>query len=125
VLGEDPGWAYNLEITGTKTVFSGTLNLRQVVLDSGERMYGPQLEASIWHGVSVGIGAGYLWGDSAGPTWHLFVGAPVGDDWLPEALRPFRSVYVEPYYRLAGIGPTGTDLLHEVGLLLKVTTFEI
>ena len=45
--------------------------------------------------------------------------------WLPEALRPFRSVYVEPYYRLAGIGPTGTDLLHEVGLLLKVTTFEI
>ena len=125
LMGADPGWAYNLELTGTELIFSGTLNLRLVDLDSGERLYGPQVEAAAWYVANLGLGVGYLLGDRPGPTWHVFVGLPVGDDVIPEALRPFESGYIEPYYRLSGVGATGGELMHEVGLLLKITTYSI
>ena len=75
--------------------------------------------------VNVCLEFGYFWGKPQGTVYSVFFGIPYGDSFLPEFMRPFRSGYLEPFYRLNFLDIGKRTLVHEVGLLLKITTWKI
>jgi hypothetical protein len=79
------------------------------------------VEAGFWLFLTLGVGySRTLWGDGFdGNSLQLFAGAPVP---FAEAFDA-GMLFAEPYYRPA-FGLASGDVLHELGLMLKFTTFE-
>jgi hypothetical protein len=82
-------------------------------LHGSDRIFYPYVEAGAW--LVLNVGGGYSLG-TGGPNgasgFHLFLGLPF--------LLPTSSFYIEPYYRVLF---ATSDALHEVGLLLKWTSW--
>ena len=112
--GPDAGYMLGFDTAYTHRSLAASVNLKYVG-QPGYQLYGAQAEFSYWFVATWGLGAGYLAGDDAGPIFHLFSGFPFGDD----------HYFVEPYYRLNFFVPDGLQLIHEVGLMVKYTTFHI
>jgi hypothetical protein len=111
--GPRSGVALNFDTAYTQGVFAASLNLKYV----GEpdfRAYGAQAEGTIWLLANFGGGFGYLGGTEPGPVLHLFAGVP-----LPLA----RHHFVEPYYRANFLLADEARTIHEVGLMIKYTSF--
>ena len=114
VHGPDGGWALGFDTAYCESLFAASLNLK-LASQPGRTLYGAQAEGSVWMLANWGGGVGYLLGTSHGPVFHLFAGLPYGD----------AHAFVEPYYRLNFFVPGELELIHEVGLVVKYTTFEI
>ncbi|MBN2497229.1 MAG: hypothetical protein JXR96_21735 [Deltaproteobacteria bacterium] len=125
VRGEGHGFAVDIEGSYTYGFFTAALDFK-LARDGDCDLYGPQLELSAWYFVNAGVGAGYLFGGQDGPLVHVFLGVPWGGDFLPDAMEPFSSLYLEPYYRLHFFFPgDGFRLLHEAGLMIKISTYSL
>ncbi len=114
VHGPRSGWAINFDTAYCDGNAAGSLNLK-FLHEPGYTLYGAQAELSVWFIANWGGGAGYLLGTEHGPVFHLFTGFPFGDG----------HAFLEPYYRLNFFVPDGLELIHEVGLMIKHTTFTI
>ena len=112
--GPDAGYALGFDTAYSHKSLAASVNLKYV-RQGGYQLYGAQTEFSIWFLANWGLGAGYLGGDDAGPVFHLFTGFPVGDD----------HYFAEPYYRMNFFVPGGLELIHEAGLMVKYTTFDM
>jgi hypothetical protein len=115
--------AFDWTALGINPICSASLNLKYIGGD-GTQLFGPQLELSTWILANIGGGVGYWVGSDSGVVTHVFVGVPVevseGSWWL------MKTLYLEPYYRLNFFRPRRDWLLlHEAGLMVKVTTFDL
>ena len=119
------GGAVNFDLAYTHHLFAASTNLK-LIRSGGQTLAGPQLELTGFLLANFGGGVGYLMGSEHGPVYHLFVGVPFGDDFsfMPKG-QPFQTLYVEPYYRLNYFDPGEGRTYHELGMMLKVTTFEL
>ena len=122
--GSCHGGAAGLDVSYTWSVLSAAAELRYLH-HGGDDLAGPAAGLCVYLLVNVCFEAGYLWGSERGPVYDLFFGVPFGDDLLPDSLLPFRSGYLEPYYRLNYLDIGGGLTLHEFGLLVKITTWTI
>ena len=95
VYGKTHGYAVNLDLSYSWVLFTASLNGKLVQEESA--VYGGvQAELTIWLLANLGGGVGYMVGDLEGPIYHWFVGLPIGDDWIPDWMNPFETVYIEP-----------------------------
>ncbi len=118
------GGAINIDVSYSIALFTASTNLKLIVVDD-RILAGPQLELTFWLFANIGGGVGYLGGSENGPVYHLFVGVPMGDNWLPKWFEPFNGIYFEPFYRLNYFDPGEGRVMHEVGLMIKITTWTI
>ena len=131
MYGEEHGISANFDTSWSKGLFTASINLKlNHYPESGATEFGPQAEFTYWFFANMGGGGGYLFGDRAGPILHLFVGFPLGDDFSKQGLlgriiSPFRSFYIEPYARANFFFPDGLKFFVEVGVMIKITTFQI
>jgi hypothetical protein len=131
VRGPGNGVSVNLDTSYTCWLFTGSLNLKYDRHPStGTTRFGPQAEFTFWFLANVGGGVGYLWGSengirASGHVYHVFVGLPLGDDFLPKAMKPFKTGYIEPYMRVNFFYPHGLQVIYEFGLLFKISTYTL
>lgn len=116
------GLALSAEVAWTHLLFSVSADVRYVRA-GGQWALGPEVEFCGYAFANFGAGFGYLAGPLGGPAAHLFVGVPVGTEDLVGAIAPFRTGYVEPYYRPTYVARGEGRWVHELGVLFKMTTF--
>jgi hypothetical protein len=113
------GYSFNYDNSYTYGVFTSSINLKYINLDGNENI-GFQSEFTLWFLANIGGGIGYLFGNKPAPIYHGFIGIPYGDDNFKHS--PFHSIYIEPYYR---INYFNKQSIHEIGIMVKITTYTI
>lgn len=122
VYADSSGLCMNVDLSYTATFFTASLN-GKLLRENGRWLGGPQAELTGWLFVNLGGGVGYLAGNEHGPVYHVFAGVPIPLSAFRKRPAPTKLdwFYVEPYYRLNFFQPGGLELIHEVGVFVKVT----
>lgn len=106
------GYSLNIDTSLSHGYSAASINGKYIRFNDGKKLYGFQTEFTIWLLANLGGGAGYLWGDKKGPVYHTFVGIPL---WTS-----LKHEFVEPYYRCNFFKG---EKYHEIGLMVKITTY--
>jgi hypothetical protein len=110
---------------GDRFTFGPNLSLGASLGGGARYLYG---EVSGYMLLSLGVGAGYRFAtpspalDST-PAYHLFIGLPIGVPFsaLPGPFGLWGIPYLEPYYRAQVGWSAGQAVIHEIGILLRVS----
>jgi len=121
--GDDSGLVLSIDFTYMPTFIFWASGGAKVLMHDGEAGLFPYVEGGAWFGGNIGLGYSVRAAGQGGARHnaHIFVGIPIPIT----DVRHLGMVFVEPYYRPCFAFGDEFSVGHEVGLLIKVTTFDL